>query len=1310
MPSLFSRLFRKNGGGPPPEPAINQDLERGHDFLGAQTSTAIEYPSSPISLHLPEAQDILAPNVFQAPTPSREHSPRVKYNDQHGSAVQAPLKPSGPSRIIGYLPRTIYNGSSPIVEPTRVLMMPSPRSQIESNGGNVGDSGPQYGSTLISSAVSSTSQFSTPPFNPDKHSLASQRLESLGILENDPASYQQNDHINGPSFLLSELGLADSTEVYATRLRDSRPQQSSKQASAGSYETTDNELGVNISWPSIQHLPSSVYRRVVIDQEDCSEIANLSEGPKIESSQIFRESVPSLVYPLPNMEADKSRQMSQQALHLSQVLSVPHEAVSSELNHLHILAADVLSDPLSKNLCSKGTSENDKLDRRVPIFGSGTKGNKQCETTSTHEVEDRERTRRDYDIVQSQVFEEMDEYTWSPAASDDGQEALPVPPTPIPHRVPSNVLCASPPSELLSDSHSGLIHSMPYDEEHIYSRSQLSNTPSGINRLLPHINVLISAASIDPGSHLDFPSSSRHASKIGSREASSMLFRYSGTMDDFSSKPTSKTELEEAALYSLGNRMKIDPSMLNWRDTDIQLDHDTNSEQNCREHERNARPETIPFNSIRARSADAGPGSSQTSSSLSTDRYIDDLSGHKASSVLPSSRAPCLTPPLLFGRKAIFEAERYGNTSKSAFRGTISRFDRTLRADRLEETGGLPVALCSLGEQDWETVSAETETRLHAIDGIASNTKNGSSLADNSDSGNLSFSKETLSSFHSIRACPVLQHPAHPRYNYSFMLLKKSQTGELVQVPRYEPGGYLANSNDSSQSVLGTRAESTYQHPSPLRVEHDHPLMSLPRIIRFNKPSKIGTKIDPVIMRQHYPNSQLSSAGLSESIKEGKANQTKDLSCKTAGNLSHVSRDVSCVLDSAMNQGQQMIQSTEQSHQSSAWLSTVSDIESSEPSLPGKGNGDPLTKTTGCDKKAYVYGTPDRRSNREVKSSLADTSSPDPDFSSSPALLASSFVRFSNTPPFSVQDYDKQAIPQEWEVESQHVLADLHTSLARSFSREDSVISISNTDHHPKAYSAYGRQPQDRKASPRRRSSSSESSSRLMDSLFYQEASASNLSSSDGHAQHISSSRLLSKNMFLHSDGINTGYDPGQQNVIERRGRQLEADDSSTEDPATPSLHDPRSFMRNEALDPDFAAPVLFHPVDSRGRPWNRFIPDSLRPRPRPIPPRGPVFQRPLARAESPHLHRIPYEPTPESFQRHILLSRVYLVLSMVIPPIALVYGHGYMDSILRLHTEGKINSFRSTEKTIARCWGYGLSAVCVFAIVITMIIISAST
>ncbi len=1173
MPSPFSQFFRKNGGDNSAEP---EDLEcgRGSSILQTPTArpTASGYHSSLSRVYLPKTQS--ASTVPQTPISIRECFSHIQYNGQNESVVHVPLTPSGPSRVIGYLPRIMYNGSSPLVGPTTMPLMPPPPPENASNGDSMGNSGPHCCSTSIYSTPFIRSPSPSPQFESDKYGQALRRLETHGSLKTVPSSQQKGDAVDRPSISLTEFCQASPVEDHSAGLRDSPPRQPRSQNSADPYETANQESGVSVSSPSIQNFPNSVYQEVVFNREDFS---NLPEVPQFEGGQPHRDASP--------------------------------------------------------------------------------------------------------------AFEEIDEYLWSPAPSDDGQEAPSAPSMPVPHHALSKFSRAS----SASDSHGGFSRSKAHDDEYIYSQPGSSGNPCATNSLLPHIDVLIPAGNINLNTHTDFLSSSQHAVFMGSRESSSILLRYSGLiMDGASSRPMFETELKEEVLHSLGDPGKSRLSIPSLRDSSSQVDRNANSEQICGDHEENARPGAFLLGQVQNTSADAGPGSSQTSSSLSTDRYGRSLSGLKAWSGSLSSRARCPTPPLLFGKNAIGEPEGSNSMQKPALGGSIGRFDQTSRATRLKETGCLPSALCTFGEQDWETVSAETEAHTLVFDSAAIDTKTGSSLADNSDSGNLSLSKETKetpSPFRDIRPCPVLQHPAHPRHNHSFMLLKDSQTGDLVQVPQYEyaSGGYLPNNNASSQ---------LYEHPSPLRVEHNHPFTSLPPIISFTNPPATSAEDNYVGVQRDSPNSE-SSSGLSKSLQEGKKMQTQNLLYKTNQDILHVP-------DSGVSYNGQ-----EQSRQSSAWLSTVSEVTSSEPSLPGSGG--PFMKIITWDGKGHVSGTPEQRGNREVGSSLADASSPGADFSSSPALVASSPIQLSDTPPSLRQSFHEQAVQKDLEFGNQNLLAIFHKSLARSFNRKDSAISTSNTDSHSRSYSTCGTLPQHRRPSPRRRRSSSESHSKLVDSPSAQKASALNMPSSGGHAQQTNSFGLLLRNPFLHSDESSSRYDSIQQNVTEQRGQQPRANDTSINDPTTPSSAESRPFVWNRVVHTDTAPPILYHPVYGRNRPWGRISLSPLRPRPHPNPLGRTLFQRPLARAESPHLYRIPHAPTPEVLERQILLSRVYLIPTTVIPPIALVYGHGYMDGIMRLHTAGEINGFRNTEKVIALYWGYGMSAICIFAIVIAMIIISAS-
>lgn len=1203
MPSPLSQLFRKTGGGSPAEAAGDEDLERGERLAAPKISTASGYPTSPSRVYLPEIQNDPASKVTRTTTSSCGYLSHVRFNGQHGSTVQLPLMPSGPSRVIGYLPRTTCNGSSSLVVPTR-LIMTSQNSQNASSGDLMGDSGPRCRSSSVSSTAFDGSLSPRPPFDPCKHGPALRRLETHGSLKTVPSSQHEFAALNRPAILSVGTRRELSEEDHAAALRDLHFRPAESQDSAGLCELSDQQSGVDLPSPPTQYLPNTAYQPVVPNRGHFSKVVNLLNAP-----------------------------------------------------------VSLIGNPISD-------------------------------------------ARQVHTIVQSPGFEGIDEYLWSPAPSVDGEEAPSAPHTPIPRHRPSGALRASSNSGLASDSHGGLSRSISQDDEHIHYRSGWPGNPGVMDSPLPHIDVLIPAGKFNLDSHSDFLSYSQQASTMGSREPSSMPFRYSGIITDgASSRPMSKIELEEGVLHSWEDRGKTALSMPNSMNSSIQMDRSTGFQQAHGEHEPNAGSEVFPFNRVQDPTADAGPGGSQTSSSLSTDRYGGNLFSHKARlgiHELPISRTRCHTPPLLFGKSAISGPRRSNTMLSLALGSATSVFDQNVRATRRKETGCLRTALNSSDEQDWETVSAETEAHTNASDSIAFDAKIHSSLADNSDSGSLPLSKEMPYPFHSIKSHPVLQHPVHPRLDYSFMLLKNSQTGDLVQVPEYKDaaGTCLPNNNASSQLVSSIHANRAYQHPSPLRVEHTHPLTFLPPIIPI-KPSVIGGENICREVQQNYLGSELSRSGLSEEVQGVKEKQSRNPLYKPTQGLIHIPRP-------ALNYDQCVMDSNEQSPcQSSAWFSTFSKVTSTEPSLHKDGGN--LTKIMARDGRGHMVSTPEQIPNRKVGSSLADASSPGANFSSSPVPLANSLIKSLDTLPSLGQRLHKQGIQHVSEFGSQLVLASLHKSLAKSSSCEDSGTPTSEIEDHSRSYSAYGLRLQHCKPSLRRSRSSSESSSRLIDSPSVRKASAIKLSPSDGDAQQINSSRFHLRNPFLHMDEKNSQYDHNQQNLIERRGRQPNADDALIEISTTPSSTVSRPFVRDRVVHTDVPSPLLDHPVYGRERPWNRMTPGPLRSRPPPKP-LGPAFLlRPVARVESPHLHRIPHPPTAELLERHILLSRMYLVPSMMVPPIALLYGHGYMDGLMRLHTVGGINGFRTTEKTIALCWGYCLSTICIFAVIIVMILIPAS-
>ena len=1268
MPSPFRHLLRKTGRDSAAESAVNEDLECGHRSLALSTNTSSGRQSSPRGVHLPAI-----PSIIGTLLPGGENVPHERYNGQHGSAAQLLLTPSGLSRVVGYLPRTTCDSPTPYLTPTG-LDMPTQHSLSSSDGDWMDNSGPQCRSSSVPSLALHRSLSLRPLFDPRKHGPALQRLEARGSLKTVPSG-----QLNGSAFTrssISWLGTQQkiSGEGHAAKHRDLHLGKLAGHISANTDETSNQQPVFDLSLTPAHFLANNPNLPVVLDRENLSAFVNLSNAPDIESGQFFRH-LPSLAYPLPNLEANSSSQVVQQEAHTSQV---PHKL--QQIQHSNSNRGETVAIIASPNLQPK----NPNFER---LFGNDTAGR----MTGSFSVEEREKqsfagtpaqehARQAPTVISSQIFEGVDEFLWSPPPSEDGQEAPFIPYTPIPCHTPSDILLPSPTSGLASDS-----------------------KPDVYNSPLPQIDVLIPAGKINLNSHTNFLSSSRQVSTAGPGESSGMLFRYSDVIMDRASRPMSEIELEEEIRNLPDDRPKL--SMLSSMETMRQISQSTSFEQIHGEHEPNAGSKAFLLDRVQNPLADAGPGSSQTSSSMSTHHYGGDLSGYKVRSgihMLPTSRARCHTPPLLFGKSAIKGLEMSDAKSTLAPEKTIARFDKNVTAVRSNKSVGLSMTLNSLGEQDWETVSAQTEAHTHNFDNITCNTKTGSSLADNSDSGNLSLSQEVHHPFRSMKNYPVMQHPAHPRHNHSFVLLKNSQTGDLVQVPQYghASGGCLLNNNVSSQLVSSISAGYSYKHPSPLQVEHTHPLTSSPPIIRLREPSALNNGNDCVWVQHSHSNSDSSSLALPEGVQRVNEEQTQDLSSKMTEDISNIPR-------AAVNQNQQRLGFREQSCQSSAWLSTVSEVMSSELSFPR--SRDPLTKMTVQSGSEHVDSTPEQKVNLDLESSLAGTMSLGSNLSRSSGRMVSSPIQFPDTSLLSRQNLHEQAVQQNLEVGSQRTLANFQTSPAKSSSPGISAMSTSNTKGQFRSYSACGLRPERYNPLQLQRRSSCESYSRLMDSASAQRILATDLLPTGGDVQQTTCIELLLRDRFLDLGDSDSRHNHDQQNLIERRGCQVENEDVSIENPTTPSTAESQPFVQRGVVHIDAPIPVFDHPVYGHKRPWDRSKAGPLRQRPHPKPLGPHLFQRPIARAESPHLHLVPHSPTTEVLERHVLFSRIYLIASMVVPPIALVYGHGYMDNLMRLHTAGQINGFRTTEKNIALCWGYGMSAICIFAVIIAITIIPAS-
>lgn len=98
----------------------------------------------------------------------------------------------------------------------------------------------------------------------------------------------------------------------------------------------------------------------------------------------------------------------------------------------------------------------------------------------------------------------------------------------------------------------------------------------------------------------------------------------------------------------------------------------------------------------------------------------------------------------------------------------------------------------------------------------------------------------------------------------------------------------------------------------------------------------------------------------------------------------------------------------------------------------------------------------------------------------------------------------------------------------------------------------------------------------------------------------------------------------------------------------------------------------------------------SLRSIPRCEPPAG--YNRedlPVAHADDPHLHRVPRVRSPEKREKYQKdISRLFLVLCVICPPLWLVYGCGLMDGVMDWCSRGDVTEMGKTEKVIALTLG----------------------
>ena len=609
------------------------------------------------------------------------------------------------------------------------------------------------------------------------------------------------------------------------------------------------------------------------------------------------------------------------------------------------------------------------------------------------------------------------------------------------------------------------------------------------------------------------------------------------------------------------------------------------------------------------------PGSSQTSSSLSTGQLGGEASGrrgragfYKESSQLSQTRSP--TPPGLYGRQGFSFVESSFNGSKPV----MNNIKEGHFEIALGQTGPGTEDGNSLGEQDWETVPAE-------------NTQAGSSLADYSDSANISVGRMRDHANGSSLARRLMRHPGIPRPHQAYILLKDLDTGEVSSVPQHNvfEGGHR-----------------TYQHPVPFFTGDVNALSSV------NSSSQNRNSHESVITDTF--NEMVALHGSSRDLQSGVHGANMSSDCE--------------MTSSSEKKG---------TTSPSEWISTVSESNSVS-NLPHQFRTGSFAKVAVLGNKGNLTGTPEGTGAREVGSSLAGTSSP------------------LTVPESSIRRIAQPLTPSR-KLPHPHFIG---TPTPKTPSSSASASQSFQSGGPSKAH---------------HRRSSSESNCEVIKSSSSTHTSALPSPGFRGHRKRNTMADMISSgNSSFYSDEDGKG-NRDQPSLRERKGRQshverdqisqasatdgrpghTERDETSTES---------RPIFHQGVVYTDVPIPIIPHPVYGLNRPWD--VPTQNRGRPQA---RVDRYQRPIARVESPHLHRIPRAPTAAMLERQEELSKFWAPIICTIPPFALIYGHGYADVIIATQTNGEIEAFTEVSKKAALGWGYLGTPLLIVVLVLAVII-----
>ena len=544
---------------------------------------------------------------------------------------------------------------------------------------------------------------------------------------------------------------------------------------------------------------------------------------------------------------------------------------------------------------------------------------------------------------------------------------------------------------------------------------------------------------------------------------------------------------------------------------------------------------------------DPGPGSLQSSSSVSAARPGIVRSG---------------TPPLLFGSRAI---------------GTgLSLYEQE---NDLEDD-----------DQDWETDAGSNARSRRKLEDIEATAGTGSSIADVSDSSN-------VSALRSAATGQVLVHPAHPRYQHSWTMLQDAQSGNLVLTPEYNGTGVFPSRNHR------------YQHPARLSPGHDNPFSTSPPLIRPSPRAayNLGETAPPIPLRNPR---RLRPQNVAEDI--------------TARNVMYI------------DDGE--------------WVSTVDESTShnGEDAVPARRQGS-FAKIAVVGGRGNVTGTPEGTGAREVGSSLADASSPVNEVESPASKQA--ILQHRRTVDGSLNSAEANAPGNFYERIQNHPIfqkdsddEDFERDF-RSTPAEDLSPEIRQHRQHLVEHSLLPSPPTPPFTEPKRVSVPDHLLTSPTPPIMPAEAS-------NTHAGPSSESR--------------PSHAPKTQNHRAQSAPPQQAEPEPATTPPRPETARPYVGPYDDFIQANRGPP------EPRGRQQHPVAAD-----------------RPVARVESPHLHRLPRQAGPALQQRQKELGRVVFAVMLAFAPSLLLYGYGVMDRLMAYLCYGDVVAFPETEKKVARVVGW---------------------